>query len=1109
MEPLVVLAFAIAAWVLLAPLWALISTSRLRQEVTELRRQLANSRLYRERLPGELDASDADVARPLGAPRSPEARGPSAPPPLPRAISAVSGRSADPKAAAAAGSEPELSTAFPGAGALPASKSLRDAGTFAEADALAAAVPPSAAGSKSAAGSAAAAPTSGTQAYAARRVPASAAQRAASREGLERWIGVRGAAMVGGVLLALAAVLLFKHAFERGWIQPPLRIGMGVAGGLIALLVSQVLEKRQLRVLPGALAGAGLVALYASTWASHRLYGYLSATGAMPLFVLITALGGWLAVQRQSQIIAVIGLLGGYATPLLLLVEAPSAANFFGYVLILEVGVLFVALRARFGALPILAVVLGTLLQAFWILRFAEPENFTIVLAALAGQALLFSFVASGPRAARWAALDWSRSLTLALCAGAGLAFAAQGRWQDYGAGQGVLFAAVLGGALYVERRGLGALPLAPLLAITSAMAPALAWWSNHGQLLRSVETARPLALMWLFPLLVLLVAVLFDRRREAHWQRAIAPLCGALIAGLAMNGAARVYAYPAGSWLLTPLLVALLVLTLVPTPALRWTGWISVPPGALLAGLLAGVAGVGFAHVYGDAPASRPWPLYALTLWALLALLLAWLGRGPERSARGAGAALALVIVACLSSRQQPQLDWLVLLAALSGAGAVWLLRRSDQGLATWLALPGLGAILNLWGWQFSRQGHETHLALLALGLQLGLLLLVLARTAPLLRPATSAAPEGAAALATRQPDRTTLPLALLAVLLVWPLDFLWQKYADTYLGAEGFLKAVFRNDGLALPVSLMGALAVGGYALARRSGPRAEASARALWMLAALLLSMALGRVLGGPRASLAMAATLAGWSAFGPRPSLPAGQAERAPTLTLLLALLGLAYAGNAVIFDGYVAQDPLLFSRESLAYAASALFAGLGARRGLAALAAQPAGAWASGQPAQLPRSWLELSYQLLGGAALLFGLATASVLALDCFASAEQRTSILRSNSSSAQTVLSIAWGVYALAVLLLGQRTHLGGLRWASLAVLCLALAKLFLFDLSDLKGLYRVASLLGLGLSLFGVSWIYQRLVFRPALSSAAAEAGAGSGAPPTAAESGQKPGP
>jgi uncharacterized membrane protein len=39
---------------------------------------------------------------------------------------------------------------------------------------------------------------------------------------------------------------------------------------------------------------------------------------------------------------------------------------------------------------------------------------------------------------------------------------------------------------------------------------------------------------------------------------------------------------------------------------------------------------------------------------------------------------------------------------------------------------------------------------------------------------------------------------------------------------------------------------------------------------------------------------------------------------------------------------------------------------------------------------------------------------------------------------------------------------------------------KVFLYDMSDLTGLYRVASFLGLGLTLIAIGHVYRRFVFR-----------------------------
>ncbi len=74
---------------------------------------------------------------------------------------------------------------------------------------------------------------------------------------------------------------------------------------------------------------------------------------------------------------------------------------------------------------------------------------------------------------------------------------------------------------------------------------------------------------------------------------------------------------------------------------------------------------------------------------------------------------------------------------------------------------------------------------------------------------------------------------------------------------------------------------------------------------------------------------------------------------------------------------------------------------------------------------------------------------------------------------------SAVWTVFALTLLALAIWRGSQALRYASLAVLLVTVAKLFLYDMSDLTGLYRVVSFLGLGLTLIGIGRVYQRYVF------------------------------
>lgn len=74
---------------------------------------------------------------------------------------------------------------------------------------------------------------------------------------------------------------------------------------------------------------------------------------------------------------------------------------------------------------------------------------------------------------------------------------------------------------------------------------------------------------------------------------------------------------------------------------------------------------------------------------------------------------------------------------------------------------------------------------------------------------------------------------------------------------------------------------------------------------------------------------------------------------------------------------------------------------------------------------------------------------------------------------------SAAWLVAGFALLALGIVINSKVSRVASLCFIMLAVGKVFLFDASELEGLYRVFSFLGLGVSLIGLSYFYSRFVF------------------------------
>ncbi len=74
---------------------------------------------------------------------------------------------------------------------------------------------------------------------------------------------------------------------------------------------------------------------------------------------------------------------------------------------------------------------------------------------------------------------------------------------------------------------------------------------------------------------------------------------------------------------------------------------------------------------------------------------------------------------------------------------------------------------------------------------------------------------------------------------------------------------------------------------------------------------------------------------------------------------------------------------------------------------------------------------------------------------------------------------SVAWLLLGIGLLFAGVLRRNKMLRYASLGIMILTAGKAFLYDASELQGLYRVFSFFGLGLSLLGLSWFYTRFVF------------------------------
>jgi uncharacterized membrane protein len=190
---------------------------------------------------------------------------------------------------------------------------------------------------------------------------------------LEQRIGARWATWVGIVVILVAVALFLKWAMDHDYFGPVTRVSVGIVCGLLMLLGGLALHaRRDLPYLGEGLAGGGLGVLYLSLFAAHALYGLLGSTSAFTAMFAVTVLGTLVAVLSNRLSTAVLAVLAGLLTPVLLQVERPDERNLLAYLLVLDALALLVARFRTWPALNRLAWGGSALLILPTLLR--EPE---------------------------------------------------------------------------------------------------------------------------------------------------------------------------------------------------------------------------------------------------------------------------------------------------------------------------------------------------------------------------------------------------------------------------------------------------------------------------------------------------------------------------------------------------------------------------------------------------------------------------------------------------------------------------------------------------------------------------------------------------------------
>lgn len=188
----------------------------------------------------------------------------------------------------------------------------------------------------------------------------------------EQFMGAKLFAWLGGFAALLAVGFFVKYSFEHDLIPPAVRVSIGFLVALGLVIGGLKIDRSRYAVTAQTLIATGVVSLYTVTFACRSIY-HFSFFGPIPTFILmilITAAAFLLAVRLEAQVVAILGMLGGFLTPILVSTGQDNPLGLFGYIALLDVGLAAVALHRRWLYLVPLSALGSVIMEMGWAAKF-------------------------------------------------------------------------------------------------------------------------------------------------------------------------------------------------------------------------------------------------------------------------------------------------------------------------------------------------------------------------------------------------------------------------------------------------------------------------------------------------------------------------------------------------------------------------------------------------------------------------------------------------------------------------------------------------------------------------------------------------------------------
>ncbi len=199
--------------------------------------------------------------------------------------------------------------------------------------------------------------------------------------GFEERVGTRWVVWLGGLTLALGGFFMVRYSIDAGLLGPGVRTLLGGAFALALLAAGEwtrrkestsAIEVLSIANIPAILTAAGTAVAFGTVYAAYALYGFLAPASAFILLGLV-ALGTLAAALLHGPMLAGLGIVAAFGTPLLVSSEKPDFWALYIYLAVVTAAAFGLA-RIRLWSWLAVSTVALALLWTLPVLEFDPPQ---------------------------------------------------------------------------------------------------------------------------------------------------------------------------------------------------------------------------------------------------------------------------------------------------------------------------------------------------------------------------------------------------------------------------------------------------------------------------------------------------------------------------------------------------------------------------------------------------------------------------------------------------------------------------------------------------------------------------------------------------------------